>query len=167
MKYSLRPEPIEFVQTAPKRRAWSADLAASPKQVFAALTDDPDTWKHWFPNFKGGGWLSEAPEGGHGVGARREVRLVKPVVFHETVMAYEEPTRWAYRIDGLTVPMCHALIEEWLIEPRGTGSRVTWTFAADPMPMIAFTLRFMPWAMSSTFRRAMKNLDRRLAPISA
>ncbi|NUU25317.1 MAG: SRPBCC family protein [Streptomycetaceae bacterium] len=158
---------MEFVQTAPRRRSWSADLAASPKQVFAALTDDPGTWRGWFPNCKGGRWLAADPDGGRRVGARREVRLVKPVVFEETVMAYEEPVRWAYRIDSVTVPMCHALIEEWAIEERGTGSRVTWTFAADPRPLIAVTLRLAPWTMAATFRRAMRNLDRKLAPIAA
>ncbi|MDI2130257.1 SRPBCC family protein [Yinghuangia seranimata] len=169
MKYTLRAEPIEFVQTAPRRRAWSADLAASPKQVFAALTDEPATWTGWFPNFKGGRFLSEAPEGAqpYGVGARREIRLVKPVVFHETIMAWEEPSRWAYRVDSATVPMFKALIEEWTIEERGTGSRVTWTFAVDPKAVIALTLRFAPFLISSTFYRAMRNLDRKLAPIAA
>ncbi|NUU20561.1 MAG: hypothetical protein HOV68_03440, partial [Streptomycetaceae bacterium] len=118
-------------------------------------------------NFRSGRWLAADADGGHRVGARREVRLVKPVVFEETVMAYEEPTRWAYRVDTATVPMCHALIEEWAVEEHGTGSRVTWTFAADPRPLIAVTLRLMPWAMGSTFRRAMRNLDRKLAPIAA
>ncbi|MGR7001462.1 SRPBCC family protein [Yinghuangia aomiensis] len=104
MKYTLRAEPIEFVQTAPRRRAWSADLQASPKQVFAALTDDPGTWRGWFPGLTGAHWLAEAPDAAagaptHGVGARREIRLVKPVVFHETIMAWEEPSRWAYRVD--------------------------------------------------------------------
>lgn len=172
MKYTLRAEPIEFVQTAPRRRAWSADLQASPKQVFAALTDDPATWRGWFPGLTGAHWLAEAPDatdGGptHGVGARREIRLVKPVVFHETIMAWEEPSRWAYRVDTATVPMANALIEEWTIEERGTGSHVTWTFACDPKAVISLTLRFTPWFMGNTFRRAMKNLDRKLAPIAA
>lgn len=167
MKYALRAEPMEFVRTAPRRRSWSADLAAPPRQVFAALASDPDGWKGWFPNFTGGAWLAEAPEGGYGVGARREVRLVRPVVFHETIMAYEEPARWAYRVDASTVPMCNALIEEWVVEERGTGSRVTWTFAADPKLLISLTLRFAPFFMSSTFRRAMRRLDRRLTPVSA
>jgi hypothetical protein len=169
VKYTLRAEPIDFVKTAPHIRAWSADLAASPRQVFAALSEDPDSWRGWFPGFKGARWLSDSPDGEqrHGVGARREIRLVKPTVFHETIMAWEEPTRWAYRLDSATVPMAHALIEEWTIEELGSGSRVTWTFACDPKAVMTLTLRFMPFFMSGTFRRAMRNLDRKLAPIAA
>ena len=161
MKHQLRPEPVEFLRTAPHRRSWSADLTASPEAVFAALSDEPSTWRTWFPNLKDGHWLADAPDGTR----RREVRLALGVRFAETIVRHEAPNRFAYRLDETSVPMCHALIEEWEITPTTTGCRVTWTFAADAKLVLRLTLRLTPFFLGMTFKKACRNLDRQLGRV--
>jgi hypothetical protein len=154
MAFKLRKVSLDFLNDAPKRWGFDARMSASPNAVFAAISADPSTWG-WFPGMTGGAYEGPGP---YGVGSTREVRQ-GPSVYRETILAWDEPTRWVYRVDEMTVPLAHALVEEWAIEPTGKGSVVRWTLAIDPRALFVAVLPLAPRAMERIFRRAMRNLD--------
>ena len=51
-------------------------------------------------------------------------------LFEETLLAWDEPTRWTYRIDRCTAPLAHAQVESTELRESGAGGRidyfVTW-----------------------------------------
>jgi hypothetical protein len=156
--FALRNEPISFLDTAPRRWTYAAPVAADPAVVFAAITADPSTWS-WFPGMTGGGYRGA---GDPGVGSIREARQ-GPSIYRETILAWDAPKRWVYRVDETTIPIAHALVEEWTIEADGDGSIVRWAFAIDPRPLFVVMLPLAPRAMGRVFRRAMRNLSASLA----
>lgn len=150
----LRAETLAFLTTAPKRWEYGARVDSPPEVVFAAISADPSTW-NWFPGFRSGRWVGDGP---HGLGSIREVR-VGPSIYRETIVAWDAPKRWAYRVDETTVPLAKALVEEWAIEPAAGGSAVRWTFAIDPRPLFRVILPVGPTIMGRVFQKAMRNLN--------
>ena len=156
--HRLRPEGIDFISTAPRRWAFSGPVAAPPDDVFAALSADPSTWTAWFPGLSAGHYEGDTPPG---LGSGREVTVGR-TTYRETVIAWDAPRQWAYRVDETTVPMAHALVEEWRVEPAGTGSTVTWTFAIDPRFPFRLSSPLAGPVMGRLFHRALRNLSRHL-----
>jgi hypothetical protein len=156
MPSKLREVTLEFLEHAPKRWVFEANVDAPRSATFAAISADPKTWK-WFPGINGGGYSGKMPPG---VGTIREARM-GPAVYRETILAWDEPERWVYRVDEMTVPMAHALVEEWLVTPNDDEDRsvVRWTFAIDPKPLFIAGGPATPRVMGSLFRRAMRNLS--------
>ena len=159
MAFRLRSESLSFVDTAPTVLRYSTRLNASPQQIFDALSGDPATWRHWFPGLRDGSYDSPPP---HGVGSLRRVSVAGAGTYRETIVAWEEPRRWAWRVDSTTLPLARALVEQWTMESDGDGTIVTWTFAVDPLPWFGLGLRFAPKAMHQVFNRAMRRLEPRL-----
>lgn len=160
MSAPMRSEPVDFVTTAAESYVYEARVAASPTRVFEAISADPSTWT-WFPGFSGGSY----PDGGRaGLGSKREVR-VGGMTYRETIVAWDAPSRWAYRVDSSTAPIAKALVEEWTMTPvdDGDATMVRWTFALDPTWLWSLGRPAAPAVMGTMFRRAMKNLSDRLA----
>jgi hypothetical protein len=155
--FRLRAESPDFLATAPKRWNFDGRVDASQERVFDAIAADPSSWT-WFPGFSTGRYEGPGP---HGVGSIREVR-VGPSVYRETIVAWDRPTRWVYRVDSTTVPLAHALVEEWIVEPDGEGSRVRWTFAVDPRAMFRVMGPLTAKVLGRVFRTAMRNLEAEL-----
>jgi hypothetical protein len=155
----LRGVGLDFLRAAPLRLEFRSEVSAPVKHVFDAISGDPAGWKDWFPGLSGGHYEGPPP---HGVGSIREIRM-SGSRYRETILAWDEPARWAFRVDACTVPIATALVENWSVEDLGDRSVVCWTFAIDPT--LGFRLGrplarpFMEWL----FRRAMRNLERRLA----
>ena len=154
MASKLRDVTIDFLDLAPKRWAFDAPVDAPQADVFAAISADPKTWT-WFPGISGGGYEGKGPPG---VGTIREARM-GPTVYRETMLAWEEPTRWVYRVDEMTVPLAHALVEEWLVTEADGASVVRWTFAIEPKPLFSAGGPAVPRVMGTLFRKAMRNLS--------
>jgi carbon monoxide dehydrogenase subunit G len=157
--HRLRPEGLDFTTTAPRRWTFSAPVAARPAEVFAALCADPSTWVAWFPGLSAGHYEGDQPPG---LGSGREVTVGR-TRYRETVIAWDAPRQWAYRVDETTAPMANALVEVWDVAPDGDDSVVSWTFAIDPRPLFAAVTPLASPVMGALFRRAMRNLSRRLA----
>ena len=63
-----------------------------------------------------GAYVTDPP---HRVGSIREVHM-SGTTFRETILAWDEPSRWAYRVDESSAPAGHALVEDWVLEdPAG------------------------------------------------
>ena len=134
-------------------------VPARADDVFAALSADPTTWTEWFPGLSDGGYEGPPP---YGVGSKRFVSVGR-TTYRETIMAWDAPTRWTYRVDATNAPVARALLEEWTVDGRGDASIVRWTFAVDPSPLLRMTAALMPIVLGRLFRKAMANLSARLA----
>lgn len=159
MARRLRSVSLDFVETAPLRLVFAAEVSAPPDAVYRALADDVEGWPGWFTPVT----VALPLDGGAG----REVRLRGGIAFRETVVATDPGERYAYRVDRSNAPGLRALVEEWRLTPAGAGTRVQWTFAADGSPLFRFTLRRARGAVGRSFRDAVRNLDRRLAAAAA
>lgn len=154
---------IAFADDAPLRLVLHAEVAATPDQVYAALSDDPATWT-WFPGLQGGRF----PAGTNAVGDPREVRIGGTTVA-ETILAADPGRRWAYRVDAMQIPIARALVEVWDLEEvpetstRPSATRIVYTFALDPSRLSARTAGPTGAVIAALFAKAARNLDRRLA----
>lgn len=155
MARRLRPVELDFVESAPLRLVFSAEVTASPRAVYRALAEDVASWPCWFTAV-----TAARPADG---GASREVRLKGGTFFAEKIMATEPGARYAYRVEETNAPGLRALLEEWRMTPTTTGTRVQWTFAADGPAPLRIALRLGRAGLGSSFRGAVRNLDRRLA----
>jgi hypothetical protein len=154
---TLRNVWIDFVEDAPTRWVFEGVVHASRERVFAEVSGDAKGWAAWFPGVRDGGSEGLAP------GARRWVRVGR-TTFHETIVAFDEPWRWAFRVDETSAPLAEALVEEWTFSERGEHTtRVRWTFAADPRPLMRLAAPVMRPYMQRLFNRAMRNLERRIS----
>ncbi|GGT51136.1 SRPBCC family protein [Streptomyces purpureus] len=159
MARRLSPVELDFVETAPVRLVFTAELAAPPDAVYKALADDVEDWPSWF-----GAVVSATPTGG---GAGRAVRLRGGTRFQETIMAREPGSRYAYRVDESNAPGVRAMLEEWRLAPTPEGTRVRWTMAVDGPAALRTVMRVLRPGVGRSFRDAMRGLERRLASRTA
>ncbi|MGV9880158.1 SRPBCC family protein [Streptomyces sp. NPDC003006] len=159
MARRLSPVGLEFIESAALRLVFAREVNAPPEAVYRALADDVAGWPTWFTAVT----HCRPTDGGKG----REVRLKGGTRFRETILAADEPGRYAYRVDETNAPGPRALAEEWRLTPAGTGTRVQWTFAADGAAPFRLTLRLARAGLDRAFRDAVTTLDRRLAAASA
>ncbi|MGW7367248.1 SRPBCC family protein [Streptomyces sp. NPDC054841] len=155
MAHRLRPVELDFVDSAPLRLVFAAEVRAEPSAVYRALAEDVEGWPAWFTAV-----TSARPTGG---GAGREVRLRGGTRFQETIMSAEPGSRYAYRVDETNAPGVRAMLEEWRLTPTGSGTRVQWTMAAAGAAPFRLALRLGRPGVGRAFRDAVRNLDRRLA----
>ena len=152
----LRPVDLDFVRTAPLRMVFETTVPVDRARVFHAVGVDAAGWKDWYPGFSGGSY-----DGAPGVGARRVIRY-RGVGFDETILAFDEPSRWTFRVDSATVPIAKALVEEWTFDEHTDGTLARWTFCAEPGPLLRVLGPLQERYQARLFRRAMANLTARL-----
>ncbi|MFE7039778.1 SRPBCC family protein [Streptomyces atratus] len=154
MPRRLRSVDLDFVESAPLRLVFAAEVSAPPGVVYRALADDVAGWPSWFTSVTAARPTED--------GAGREVRLKGGTVLRETIIAAEPGERYVYRVDESNAPGLRALLEEWRLTPAGTGTQVQWTFAADASAPFRFALRLGRPGVGRAFRDAVHNLDRLL-----
>ncbi|HZN15405.1 MAG TPA: SRPBCC family protein [Acidimicrobiales bacterium] len=154
----LRAEGLDFLDRAPKRFHFEATVDGAPAAVFDAISANPETWT-WFPGVTGGGYSGPQPPG---VGSTRTLRM-RGGTYEETMLAWDAPTRWTFRVDATSAPIAKAIVEDWRVAPAAGGrSVVTWTMTMDPTPLFRILSPLAPVVMGRLFRRAMANLGRSL-----
>jgi len=162
MNFDLRPEDLSFVDTAPESFVFDALVEAPRAQVFAAISADPSTWT-WFPGLSKARYDTPEP---HGIGSKRQVHMAG-TYYRETMIGWEEPSLWAYRVDASSAPIAHALVESWQMLEHGDDAEhtiVRWTFAIDPKALFKGGKIAASTVMGSLFRKAMANLSEQLQP---
>jgi len=68
-------------------------------------------------------------------GQTRTIGLADGGTMHEELVEVTRPTRFAYRLSGITGPMkplVASLDGAWDFEPAGTGARITWAWNVQP-----------------------------------
>ena len=158
MAHQLRTVDLDFLESAPHRFVFEAIVPASQKVVFGAIGADPSTWT-WWPGHEGGAYETPPP---HGVGSRREMHMGESQ-YRETILAWDEPTRWAYRLDESADSLIDALVEEWVVDGDGDRSTVRWTFAVEPGPDMQAAISAAQTMIGEMFQQAMANLGDRLS----
>lgn len=155
MAHRLRPVGTDFVATAPVRLVFAREISAPPERVYPALAEDVPGWSDWF----GAVTLARPLDDGAG----REIRLRGGTRFRETILVAKEPEEYTYRVDVTNAPGTRAMVEQWLLAPAGSGTRVQWTVAVDGTALFRHALALARPGVARAFRNAATSLDRRLA----
>jgi uncharacterized protein YndB with AHSA1/START domain len=159
MPSDLRPVGTEFFEAAPYRFLYSAVIRRPPTAVFEAVGRDPAGWGEWYPGFDHTGrWLEGAEPG---IGARRRVRMAR-VTYDETILAWDPPHRFAFRVDRSNAPFAYALAEDYVIGDHPAGSTLQWRFAIDPRPVLRPARGLFDPVLDRLFHRAATNLEKYL-----
>jgi hypothetical protein len=159
MAKRLRPVTAEFLTEAPTRLVSGALMRAEPAAVFAELTDDASTWPLWYREIRSAAYTGPPP---YGVGAGRAVTLRGGARFVESVIAWEQPVRFVYRVEETNVPGVRAWAEEWLLTPTaGGGTALGFTIAVDAAPAVRAVLLPARPGVARSVRRAAARLDAR------
>jgi uncharacterized protein YndB with AHSA1/START domain len=158
MAHRLRTVDVDFLEKAPHRFVFEASIPASQERVFGAISADPSTWT-WWPGHDEGRYETPAP---HDVGSRRYMRMGDSW-YRETILAWDVPVRWAYRVDESANAMIDALVEEWIVDGDNDGSTVRWTFAVEPASNLAASFSEAKSMIGDMFDQAMANLGKQLA----
>jgi len=157
--FQLRSVEMDFLEEAPRIHMAESKVDLPREVVWGAFADS-STWPQWFPSVRSAGYLGEAP---YGVGTTR-ISHVGRFRFEETMLAWDEGRRWAYRIDRCTFPLAKAQLECTDLEDCGTGTRVRWTLALQPGPVLFLT---PPSLFEGTVQRLLEAALRRLEAFAA
>jgi hypothetical protein len=141
MPYTLPEIDDSFFDEAPIVVPASVDLDASPAQVWEALGSD-QMWS-WAPIIDRLVWVTPRPQA---PGAIRHLRLVKAVTIEEEFYRWEVGRRATFRVTQQSRRFFDGLAEDFLLEPKGAGTRLTWTMAVAPrgLPGAAGARRLAP-----------------------
>jgi hypothetical protein len=148
---------LGFLNTAPVRLTATVRVGRPPSEVFAAFAHDPANRCEFFPGFDTTGrYHTSAP---HGVGSRCTKRVVG-INVDETVLAWDEGARFAFRVDSTAAPAFYAWAEDYHFQPHG-GDGTLLSVAMGCKPRLAFKLAkpALPRALPLVLNRAAHNLE--------
>lgn len=153
----MRPVGLEFLAEAPMRVEVEVGSSLPLASVWQAFVD-PTSWPDWFPGVEEAAYPMQEPP--YGVGTIRTAR-VSGQLFEETLLAWDEPTRWTYRIDRCTAKLASAQVESTeLSEARNGGTIVRWILASDPSKELAQAAEVLPGILEIRLGDALRNLER-------
>ncbi|MBD0670537.1 SRPBCC family protein [Streptomyces sp. CBMA156] len=121
-----------FFDTAPHLHRFPIDLPVAPHSVWEGLAGP--TPLSWCRGLAAGRYTSPVP---HGVGTTREVTAGRILRLHEEFVHWDEGRRHAFCATRATLPLYRRFGEDYRLEPLpGGGTRLTWTFAYEPSPLL-------------------------------
>ena len=128
MRFSLSPCDETFFDTAPARYVDTFETQLPPDRVWADLiSDETLSWSSVISRVT---WTSPRP---FGVGTTRSVRLSPGLLtVDERYFIWEEGRRKAFYVAESSLPLFRRFAEDYVVEETPTGSRFTWTIAAEP-----------------------------------
>ncbi len=156
MWFELKPVGLDFLESAPRITVVECDVDLPRQVVWEALVD-PATWPEWWPGVRSASYVGAPP---YGIGTRRFAD-VGGWRMEETLLAWDEGRRWAYRIDRSTAPLAKAQLESTELVDHGAGTRVRWTLATHPGLLLRITGPFFRRTVQRILERAMHNLEAR------
>ena len=118
-------EDLAWLETADISLVFTAEIDASPEEVFDVLADH-EGWTSWFSPVKSVTDIGPSA----GVGARRRVQ-VPPLTVDEKFIAWDRPSRYTFTITAISLPVVTRMAEDWRLEESAAGTRVTNVIAAD------------------------------------
>lgn len=154
--YECRKVGPEFVDQAEARYVAERDIPQPRQAVWDAFAD-PSTWRHWFPHVD---WVTYDGPPPYGAGTIRR-SCVAGCLHDETMVVWEEPSRWGYIIDRVTEQLSTAQIEITEFAEIPGGTRVRWTLACDPMPGLSYLSGDQPFEafLGQILEEALGRLD--------
>ena len=124
--FDMKPCDATYFDTAPYVYRFPMQLPASPARVWESLTS-PNSVADWTPLLKSIEWTSELGEGA----TRTVVMPGSTATIHEYFFRWEEGRRHSFYATEANRPLFGRLAEDYLVEPSGDGTRLTWTFALE------------------------------------
>jgi len=146
----FRLEPVDegFFASAPYVYRFPMDLPVSPERVWQSLIS-PNSVADWTPLLRSIEWTSDL-----GLGATRTVVLpLRAVTLHEYFFRWDAGSRFSFYGVEANRPLLRHFAEDYLIEPHGGVTRLTWTFALAGTRATAPLLRVLNPANAVTFRK--------------
>jgi hypothetical protein len=129
----MEPVDLGYLERAPA--VWSVEVVvAAPRQAVWDAFADAWSWPRWFPHVEAASYDGDPP---YGPGTIRR-SSVAGALHVETMLAWDEPTRWGYRVDRATVRLSTAQLELTEFSDCDGGTRVRWTIACDPLDEFSF-----------------------------
>ena len=126
--HGLEPVDQSYFASAPYVYRFSYDLPVSVERVWASLTSE-NSVADWTPLLRRITWTSPRP---FGVGTTREVVLpARALTLRERFFVWDDGRRFAFYATEASLPLLRHFAEDYLVEPTGSGSRFTWTFALE------------------------------------
>src|SRR5215471_2158479 len=155
MRFPCRPVDASFFDTAPMRFRNAVELAARPADVFA-IFEDGESWPRWFHGIHKVVWTSDKP---YGVGTTRTVWLTG-VTVQELFFRWERDRRFSFYLTGHSMPLFHALAEDYLLEELAPGkTRFTCSVAIEPRVAFRTGGPIARTLFDSTLKNACKGLQ--------
>ena len=153
--HNFRPVGLDFLQQAKKVYVLEAQIPQPRDKVWQAICD-ADNWHLWFPGvLKASYGDSQEP---YGVGTRRYAKVGK-AKYEETMLAWDEGERFAYRIDRATVPIAHAQVESTELEDIDIGTRLKWVLACDRKLMLLLMAPYFKPYLQGIWNKVGLNLE--------
>lgn len=126
--YPMQPVDESFFTTAPHVYRFEQQLDVSPERVWESLASDHSV-ADWTPLLHSIEWTSPRP---FGVGTTRTVVLpAKAITIHEYFFRWEEGHRFSFYGVDANLRLFGKFAEDYIVEPSGSGTRFTWTFALE------------------------------------
>jgi carbon monoxide dehydrogenase subunit G len=124
--FALEPVDESFFDHARHVYRYPMSLPVPPAQVWASLTS-ANSVADWTPLLRSIEWTSDL-----GLGATRTVVLpAHALSIQEYFFEWQEGRRFAFHGVRADRPLLTRFAEDYLVEPEGTGTRFTWTFALE------------------------------------
>ncbi|WP_030716549.1 SRPBCC family protein [Streptomyces sp. NRRL S-237] len=121
----------DFLVSAPFRYEHSVETTAPAERIWEILTGEQLVdWVWAFTALK---WNSPPP---FGVGTARDVTLLKFFTVRERFFRWDEGRRYTFSVYEASRPGLRHAAEDWTVEPTPSGSRLTWTMAIRPTPLV-------------------------------
>ena len=148
---------LDFLDSAPVPLRATVTVNRPPDEVFAAFAHDPARWGEFFPGFDQSGYYHTP--GPHGVGSGKAKRFMG-ITVEERVLAWDEGSRFAFRIERTRVPVAHAWVEDYQFVPNGgNGTVVRVAMGVHPRLPVKLANLVLPRALPVVLNRAARNLE--------
>jgi len=153
--YDFSSVELDYLEKAKTTYVMEAVAHHPVDKVWQAIADT-ENWHQWFPGVVKA-HFGDSPKP-YGVGARRYA-LVGKARYEETILAWEEKQRFAYRIDRATVPIAYAQLESTELFVCEEGTRLVWRLACDRRLLLYLMAPFFHRYLQSLWNKVAANLD--------
>lgn len=133
--YALEPADESFFRTAPIVHRYPVKLPVPPERVWESIASEASLsgWRGLHvPRLT---WTSPRP---FGIGTTREVVLpLGAMTVRERFFRWDEGKGYSFYVEAANRPLLERFAEDYVVEPDGDGTLLTWTIALEPKPRLA------------------------------